>query len=511
MSGEPRARVQGGDVTTVAIAKTAVARVSKGKHGVYFAWGAFAKYNGELFVDEHGDDIPGEEFVGASLTLAKSARLGHEHDGTVNGSVPLVFPLTEDIQLALDLTSPHAGLVVGFQPIGELAKSLDAGDDWELSIAGFGEAHAVAASIAKTADGVEVMAKAKHKRTLRNLVLEEISLVKRGAHGAGTRIAIAKRGDGNASTDAALGAARVAFAASMKITKRTPALTSATDGHQHAIYDTDEKDGFTSWDSAMSTPYGGHSHPWVKAADGSISIGEQAGHTHQLATTSTEIAMSQTPDLAKQLADAHALIAKAQARTVVAAGLSADQHAFAKRLTGPALEAFLDAPDADRTARATPVYKSTATGESFFGSDDDRLVTMAKGLDAQVAANAEQAKAAQTATIAKAADKIPHVKGRELLAKAVHGIALTAEERTQALADLATIDASIATATQPIGKGGGDAQPGSALEAYEKGLVEFAKAAKKSPDDVADDFLVTDDGQRLYAAYTAESAAARRR
>ena len=86
--------------------------------------------------------------------------------------------------------------------------------------------------------------------------------------------------------------------------------------------------------------------------------------------------------------------------------------------------------------------------------------------------------------------------------------ALTADERKSALADLAAVNASIALITQPIGKGGAPG-PSSALEAYDAGLAAFAKSAGKSPDAVADDFLETPEGSRLYDAYAAEQAARR--
>lgn len=475
-------RAQGGPVTTVAISTSAPARIAKGKLGVYFAWGAFTKRDGVPFTDSHGDQIPDDELTGGALSLAKSAQLGHEHDGTITGSVPLVMPLAEDIQAALELTSPHAGLVVGFQPTAEFAAKLDAGEVWQMSIEGVAEVEAVEkATIAKSEGTVE---KAEHKRTLRKLRIDKIDLVRAAAHGAGTTIAIAKRKDVTV----------------VDIAKRTPALTTATDGHQHAIHDTDEKDGSTSWDSAMSTPYGGHSHPWVRAADGSISIGEQAGHTHQLVTPSTEIAMSQTPDLAKQLADAQALIAKTAARVVTATNLTADQAAFAKRLKGADLDAFLDAPDAERVAKSTPIYKSAATDEVFFASDDPRLISMAKGYDAQVALNTAQAKDAASAVIAKSAAAIPHVKGRDLLVKAVYGVQLTAEERTQALADLATVDVTISKVCQPLGSGvGGDGASDPQI-ALEKATDAFAKEKGLDGATAVVAFAKTDEGKRLYAA-----------
>jgi len=527
-------------VTTVSIAKRADAHIAKGKLGVYFAWGAFSKRDGQTFTDSHGDQIPDDEMIAGALSLAKSAQLGHEHDGTITGSVPLVMPMTEDVQAALELTSPHAGLVVGFTPTAEVAKSIDAsiaaGEPWQMSIEGL----ALAEAVAKSAEPGDV-AKAEHKRTLRNLTINKIDLVKRGAHGAGTAVVLAKRKstappvevindaataakwlkkaiarherhmNGTESTSdtsqqklmdeirAALGELDVS---AVDMAKRAPAMTAPTNGHQHLIWDVEEADGGTSYEVMPGSEYG-HSHPFVRLADGSISIGEAAGHTH---TVSTEEA-TMADDINKQLLAAQADVTKAEQRTAAVLALPVEQFAFAKRLVGGELAAYLAKSATERAEAAKPVHVAKS-GEVFYSSDDARLVSMAKAHDA-MAEQVELAKAATaTAEIAKAAAALPNVKGADLIAKAIHGGALTADERKSALADLAAVNASIALITQPIGKGGAPG-PSSALEAYDAGLAAFAKSAGKSPDAVADDFLETPEGSRLYDAYAAEQAARR--
>lgn len=472
-------------MTTVSIAKRADAHIAKGKLGVYFAWGAFSKRDGQTFTDSHGDQIPDDEMIAGALSLAKSAQLGHEHDGTITGSVPLVMPMTEDVQAALELTSPHAGLVVGFTPTAEVAKSIDeslaAGEPWQMSIEGL----ALAEPVAKSAAPGDV-AKAEHKRTLRNLTINKIDLVRAAAHGAGTAIAIAKRAD----------------ASPAEVVKRAPAMTAPTAGHQHLIWDVEEADGGTSYEVMPGSEYG-HSHPFVRLADGSISIGEAAGHTH---TVSTEEA-TMADDINKQLLAAQADVTKAEQRTAAVLALPVEQFAYAKRLVGGELAAYLAKSATERAEAAKPVHVAKS-GEVFYASDDARLVSMAKAHDA-MAEQVELAKAATaTAEIAKAAAALPNVKGADLIAKAIHGGALTADERKSALADLAAVNASIALITQPIGKGGAPG-PSSALEAYDAGLAAFAKSAGKSPDAVADDFLETPEGSRLYDAYAAEQAARR--
>ena len=462
-------------MTTVAFAKSAPAKISKGKLGVYFAWGAFAKRDGELFVDAHGDSIPGDEFVGAALSLAKSAKLGHEHDGTVNGSVPLVFPLTEDIQAALDVTSPHAGLAVGFQPVGDLAASLEAGDAWELSIAGEAMAELVKASIAKA----EGDAAPKQLRTLTKIRIDEISLVKAGAHGAGTRIAIAKRADRTAAPQEPM----------TDIAKRAPALTTVTNGHQHLVDDIESADGFTSYEKSPGSEYG-HSHPFVRAADGSITVGAADGHAHDIANPGDA---TMADDLAKSLT---ADLAKARAALATAVTMPADQLAFAKRLQGAELEGYLAKSAEDRGKVATPIHKSERTGRVFYAGEES-LAELAKDADTVHVELAKARGEAAIAVIAKAAAAIPHVKGAGLLAKAVH--LLPEAERAEALAALSTVDATIATITKTVGFGGNDAtDPASPQAELDAIAADIAKAKGVSIAKAADLALDTPRGAQLY-------------
>ena len=560
---------------TVAIAKSAPAHLVKGKLGVYFAWGAFSKHNNAAFTDSHGDQIPDDEMIAGALSLAKSAQLGHEHDGTITGSVPLVMPLTEDVQAAFSLTGPHAGLGVGFTPTAEVAKSLDAaieaGEPWQMSIEGEALAELVKATVAKSADAVG-LEKAEHRRTLRKLRIDKIDLVRAAAHGVGTSVVLAKRAggvivktsfavgdsvtvkagsehdpahagmvwtvaeiDGTAialkhgdmvhrwyiaseleHADAAAAAADMEKAMKMKcaacgasmtgdmaacpkcgstkkpIAKRAPALTDPTNGHQHAIYDVEESDGGTSYEVAPGSEYG-HSHPWVRLADGTISIGETAGHTHTV-TTSENATMAD--DVNKSLLAAQADIAKARKLVDDVLALPADQLAYAKRLDGAGLAVFVAKRAAERAALAKPVHVAKS-GEVFYATDDARLVSMAKANDA-MADQLEVAKAAAvTAEIAKSVTAVPHVKDAALLVKAAY--LLPEAERAQALAALATVDASIGTITRPIGKGSEPAAVKDAegqLEELAKGIakdkgVSFAKAF-----DLA---LETPDGAALYA------------
>jgi len=464
-------------VTTVAIAKHAPARIAKGKLGVYFAWGAFSKRDGEIFTDSHGDRIPDDELVAGALSLAKSAQLGHEHDGTLTGSVPLVMPLPEDIQAALEITSPHAGLAVGFQPSPAFAASLDAGDEWEMSIEGVAVAEMVKSAIAKSADAGGEIAKAEHKRTLRNLTINKIDLVKRGAHGAGTRIAIAKRAESSPVVEVA---------------KRTPAMTAAAAGHQHLIHDTEERDGFTSYEVAPGSEYG-HSHPWIRLEDGSVEIGEAAGHTHTVEDTT---AMADNAEINKSLAAAQTDVTKARALTAAVLSLSPAEFAYARRLSPDAVAAYVAKSAPERAELAKPVHVAKS-GETFYADDDARLVSMAKAND-QMADALEAARAGvATAEIAKSAAAVPMIKSADLIVGAIHK-ALSGEERKTALEALATANASIATVCQPLGSGVEPVTKSAEIK-LEEALVAFAKAAGKSPDEARSEFSRTPEARRLYA------------
>ena len=271
-------------------------------------------------------------------------------------------------------------------------------------------------------------------------------------------------------------------------------MTDPTNGHQHLIWDVEEADGGTSYEVMPGAEYG-HSHPFVRRADGSISIGEAAGHTHTVSTTE-EATMAD--DINKQLLAAQADVSKAEQRTAAVLALPVEQFAFAKRLVGGELAAYLAKSATERAEAAKPVHVAKS-GEVFYASDDPRLVSMAKAHDA-MAEQVEVAKAAAaTAEIAKAAAALPNVKGADLIAKAIHGAALTADERKSALADLAAVNATVAVITQPIGKGGapGPNDAESQLEALAKSIqagvpgMSFAKAF--------DEALATEKGSALYA------------
>lgn len=246
-------------------------------------------------------------------------------------------------------------------------------------------------------------------------------------------------------------------------------LTSAEDGHSHLVDDSLEG-GTTSYDKAEGEDYG-HSHPWVRNDDGTITIGESAGHGHEVLlkkagdgedeevpydeedgdavdsgkkekdggkpaprrtkkdsagaaddvgndeedmTKTTTVAGDDAATMQKKLDTATA----ENARLLKVADLTDAEKAFMKALPKDQQDAFLNAPAAERIAQVQKaaetnavVYKSD-DGREFRKSDDPRLVAEVKRGDEQARelrkARDEQANEA----FAKRADEeIPYLPG----------------------------------------------------------------------------------------------------
>ena len=471
----------------------------------------FSKVDGEDFWDSHGHNMPEDDLVEGALSLARSGLLKVEHAGDGAGEVPLVMPLTTDIKKALGIESANSGIVVGFLPDAVTKSAIDAGEITEMSIAGVAFLEAEPVAVAKSTQPAAATGK---RYRLRKPVLNEISVLKHGAHGAGTKIAIAKRAAphlapieavhiSDETAQAAIAKNADAIRALLAqpaqpapVAKRAPALTDPTLGHQHLVYDVEVGDGTTSYEVAAGSEYG-HCHPFVRLSDGSISIGEAAGHTH---TISTAEEATMADDLAKSLTAAQADLAKSRSLVAVAVSLPPEQAAFAKRLSGDALDAYLAKPDAERAALATPVHKSAATGEIYFAGDP--RIEIAKSLDAAHVELAKSRDAGEQVEIAKSAATIPAFgEGAALIVKAIRGHKLTADEQGKAMAQLATGNASILSLTKGVGYSGpvpDESSPAAQLDALAK--AEQAKTPGLSFAKAYDAVLETPAGAALYAA-----------
>ena len=210
-------------------------------------------------------------------------------------------------------------------------------------------------------------------------------------------------------------------------------------------------------------------------------------------------------DLKKQLAAALAL-----------AALTDAQRAYHKSLAGGSADAFLSKSFDDREKDVAVVYTCKATGHVYRASDDPRTIELAKQIDKRDEELAKRDEAIEKAEIAKVAkEHLGSLAGSD----EVHQMVIASLRKSGA--DKAKIDevltamkgwnalAKSAERTKGVDPGS-NAEPGSALAAYEKGLETFAKAkGAKHPLDVAEAFLKTAEGNDLYAAYQAEHPAYR--
>lgn len=541
-------------------------------------FGCFSMKDGVEYVDLHGDHFSDDELFKAVGGLMKqpfdTREINVEHLGAAQGSIVTAFALTEDIAKAMTPpidTGGNYGVLVDFEPSADLLKRIEAGEMLCLSMEG--KAHDV--EVVKSAEGADIAA-TKRKRNMRGVELTKWAVCKAGAH-EGAGIAIVKAGpqadviealkksgvrafaeihvgktlagakkklkaaiarherhmDGTEATDddsqqklmdemrdalAELGDESGMSMDKARVAKRAPAMTSAHDGHQHLIGDVDEKDGFTSWETAASDKYG-HSHPWVRI-DNRIVIGEANGHSHEIEETTMptdiEKAQADITALKADLAKSNARVSTLGTALAIACSLPPEQLAYVSRLDAAGQESFLAKSATERAELAKPVYVSKSTGDAFYASDDRRLVEMAKAADAGAVELAKAREAAEVATFEKrAAAELPSLRGtvaeKAALLKAVEGIADEAVRKV-ALEMLKSADHATASVLKPVGFAGAAPVVGSALEAYDKGLEAFAKAKDPAanPDKYADEFLGTSEGSRLYKAYEAETAAQRR-
>jgi hypothetical protein len=481
--------------------------------GRCFGWACFSKKNGEPYIDLHGDHFPDDELLKAVDGLMKlpieKREINVEHAGAARGTIVSAFALTEDIAKAVTPpieTGGTYGVLVSFEPDADLLKSIQAGEMICLSIEG--KAYDVQ-EVAKSA-AAEVAATA-HKRTMRRVELTKLAVVKAGAH-EGAQVAILKSA---APTDAVVSFARTApaVALAVPVEKRQHAATSAEYGHQHVVYDVDDPDakvGGTSWES-MDGGCHGHSHSWVRNADGTITLLMAEGHTHTLATES-DVMNTAATDLAKAQNDITNLkdgFAKRESflKTILAAAvlMTPAEAAFAKRLTPDQLEGFLGKSSEERAKLATPIHKSERTGRVYYAGQED-LVAEVKDADAMHEKVEKAERERDVATFEKRADaEIPSLKGttaqRAKLLKAIAGIADEAD-RTAITEALVGASQAQATLLKRVGHNNPNPLGESPQARYQAGLEAFAKSQNTTVIKATSAFNGTTEGAALYdAAY----------
>jgi hypothetical protein len=200
--------------------------------------------------------------------------------------------------------------------------------------------------------------------------------------------------------------------------------------------------------------------------------------------TMDEIAKAQaeTATVRAELAKASARASTLASLLTALASLPVEQVAYAKSLSGDALETFLAKSDADRAVIAKPVHVSKSTGEVYFASDDPRIVRMAKAADETAVELAKAREAVEAADFAKAADvEIPFLKGKsDERAELMRFVKSLPEERGKALLEiLKSANYALENLTKRVGHGGGNGPDAGGAEAE---LEKLAKSVhEKNP------------------------------
>jgi len=330
--------------------------------------------------------------------------------------------------------------------------------------------------------------------------------------------------------------------------RKQSAMTTATQGHQHLLYCVDEsQSGSTSYESSYvdGSPndcYTGHCHPWIRNADGTITIGESLGHTHDVGALSASLAQSSTVEKTTIAEKSGASAREKSTRTTVVSqpaltstekstmdpkdqeiatlkktlaaviALSSAEHAHYKTLSGDEQAAFLAKSAADRGAIVADIAKRNEeadkvvylakSGEVYKAKDDPRLVEMAKRLDAE----ADKVKKAAIVDLRKSTFKNAAAGKDEVLDRFIEKHMGDEEEMTVLRAMVE--NSRIGKGASGFNGGADDVtegdDAGDAMEKLEKGLVAFC-AEKKIEKNVWTDglsaFVKTEKGAALKRAY----------
>lgn len=404
--------------------------------------------------------------------------------------------------------------------------------------------------------------KKQRRRIMRSLKIQEISAVDRPAQ-EGARMVLMKRADvekrlltpreGESRSDFVsrfVGSEamknefpdreqRLAVANDQfgKVAKRLR-LTSAAEGHQHSIDDSEEG-GTTSWEMSEGEEMG-HHHSWVRNFDGSIEIGLADGHSHAVDMDDSMVIELRAPDpdqgsgdipenvaagdgggqplegdMTKQQAAAEGgnedeRVGKLEKQLEVATALASmtdDQKSFYSKLDEACQASFrkLDAgardAEIEKSRGDDPVVYTSLDGSEFRKSDDPRVVNQAKRadkLEKQLAAS--QADVRKRDLEKRAKEELGHLPGdldvKTTLLGKVDGIEDEAIRRGVS-ALLKAADGAIANGFQTFGTSSPGGEPLSKAEAERK-LDELATAKGGDFAKAYAEVLETPEGQRLY-------------
>lgn len=310
----------------------------------------------------------------------------------------------------------------------------------------------------------------------------------------------------------------------MVATTKRAALTSAVMGHSHLLNSVDDmQSGCTSSekieraDGMQSDSWVGyHSHSWIRDESGAIVIGESAGHTHEIATTSATLAAKAAIKSSLPIEPV-----KVSDMTTKIVALTEKQFAHYGELNEADRETFAAKSSVDRDSEVAKALEQNPI--VFTGEVTKTVVRLKDGdLAKRFAMNAEEsavelAKAKTEITKAnearelveltkRAADTIGNLAGDDgahvALLKAAESIPDEAKRKT-AIETLKSANAALAKAKKPGGFGGsGDPQPGDPLAEWNGAVAKFAEAnGIKDLGLASERFLGTSEGTVAKRAY----------
>lgn len=309
-------------------------------------------------------------------------------------------------------------------------------------------------------------------------------------------------------------------------TLKRSAITTAVIGHTHLVTGIDDMQSGCTTSERTSEPgvnydsyHSYHSHPWIRTEDGSIVLGEAAGHTHEIAASAASLAAKSTRPTESQKVNTMKLVVLTEAQGAHYAKLTgADAEAFA-------LKSALDRDVEVQKARdADPiVFTGEVTKMQVRRSEGQRVLELATQNEANAVAvkaatelaQTEKSKREWTELKKRAADIMGHLAGSDddhagLLQRIEAETDVT--KRDAMVATLKAADSLMVAAGKAKGVNPGtDPETGNPLEIWNSAVVEFAKKREIKDLGVAEDkFLNTPEGLVAKKAYDEGSAALRR-
>lgn len=365
------------------------------------------------------------------------------------------------------------------------------------------------ALVRKAITSVEKKKPGKRYR-MQSLSLKELSGVDHPAQ-EGAKVVLQKRGAADEPAEVERPVAKVGI------------LTSSEVGHQHLLDDTNQS-GSTSWEyMGIDGDYRrGHSHPWVKDADGNITIGDALEHGHTIATakrgTETQTMTITQADLDKRDAEIKAL--KAELAKSQRYGLLSDEHkAHHATLRAEEADEFLSksatarAADVTAALEADPVAYECADGTKIRKSHGAFAAVQARKVDELTKANAKLLAESESLVLTKRAEtELAHLpKTVAVKVEVLRALNTIADEaiRKEAHEMLAAQSGALAPAFrqvgtqraaevgktgEPVGAAGGN--PEAQLDAL---AAEIAKEHKVDIIKAMDMAIETPVGKQLYA------------